>query len=119
MESGIELIRRIREEAIRYLADETTLSEFIAWFAETSQACIDTTPPAAEETVAEVRLVLAEFGRGDRSEDELRDELRLILKSAIDGHWHRAEDLAIATHTGSSSSVVSGKPSLNATLIRL
>jgi hypothetical protein len=119
MEPGLDLIRTIRQEAIRYLAGEATVSEFAKRFADESQACIDSTPPMAEPIVAEVRLVLAEFGRGDRSEDELRDELRSILTFAISVEWESPKSLATATHTGSSSSVVVNGPSLDTSLIKL
>jgi len=72
------MIEQVPEQLQAYLASETTLEEFENWFhPATWSVRPDDTRVGSE--VSEMRLDLAEFDRGDRSEAELKAELRQLL----------------------------------------
>lgn len=96
---------QIRQAIVRYLASETTLDDFAEWFAAASQSAIETADSSTESIVAEVRLLLAEFGRGDRTEAELQDEFRCVIREPVVVPLQSASEGVVSTQSGSSSTV--------------
>lgn len=94
----------VREQIFAFLLGELDSESFAHAFASSTQPYVGLVAGDADDLISEVRLLLAEYTRGDRSEDELREELRLIAKAAF-GVYSGDGSPSTSLHTGSSASV--------------
>ncbi len=69
----------IRQELSRYLAGEIALADFEAWFVPRAWNSEKLGDPALVELIHRIELGLAEYSRGDRTEEELRRPLVPLL----------------------------------------
>ncbi len=70
---GLDL--EIRGQVADYLASKITLREFKSWFAPRAWHAHKHVDPDTVDLVHEVDLLLAEFGHGDWTEEELKERL--------------------------------------------
>jgi len=74
-QSEIEL----RQELARYLKGQCTLKDFEDWFVPRSWNIDQNSNPSLHNLVSQIELSLAEFGNGDWTEEELRQEFGILL----------------------------------------
>ena len=76
------LAAEIRRRLARYVAGELSLESFDRWFVRATAGVDEAKDPDASSLTWEVYLRLAEYTRGDRSEDDLKAVLAPLLVTA-------------------------------------
>ena len=76
------LAAEIRRRLAQYLAGEISLETFDRWFVPATRDIDATNDPDASALTWEIYLLLAEYTRGDRSDDDLRAALAPLLVTA-------------------------------------
>lgn len=74
-------IETIRGELASYLNGNQSLREFYEWFAPETTDIHLWAPVQVQDLVYEIKLLLAEYSRGHRSEAELKAKLRPFVTS--------------------------------------
>jgi len=69
----------LRQELARYLKGQSALKEFEDWFVARSWNINQNSNPSLHNLVSQIELSLAEFGNGDWTEEELRQEFGILL----------------------------------------
>lgn len=64
-----------------YVRGDSSLEAFDQWFVPTTWDVDEVNDPIAYHLSGEIYLLLAEYTRGDRSEDELKAALRSLIES--------------------------------------
>jgi len=69
------MIQQLRKQLGKVISRDTTVRDFEDWFLPATWDLSEKADPTAFALVADVRLALAEFDRGDLTENELLDKL--------------------------------------------
>lgn len=75
------LVPEISGRLSSYVAGQTSLEAFDQWFVPTTWDVDEVNDPIAYQLSGEIYLLLAEYTRGDRSEDELSAAPRSLIES--------------------------------------
>ena len=73
----------IRERVTAYLAGDLTRSQFQEWLVANTWDVEQRGDPQATDLTSEIKLALAEHGRGDINRTELHNRLRDAIKAAV------------------------------------
>lgn len=73
------LVPEIAFHLSQYLAGTSSLEEFDRWFVSATWDVKETEDPAAYEMTSKIYLRLAEYTRGDWTEEELKSEMRQFV----------------------------------------
>lgn len=74
----------IRQRLARFLRGESSLFDFNAWFVPATWNVAYDDDPAAYDLTNELYLRIAEYANGHRTEAELTDRLRPLVKAVSD-----------------------------------
>ena len=97
----------LRQELARYLKGQCTLKDFEDWFVARSWNFSQNSNPSLRKLVSQIELSIAEFSNGDWTENELRQQLRILTTTyEIEYHPFSGEMPVetVSTHTGTGSS---------------
>ena len=98
----------LRQELARYLNGQYTLKDFEDWFVPRSWNFNQNTNPSLQKLVSQIELSLAEYGNGDWTENQLRQQFS-ILMTTYEIEYHPfsgevpVENVSTRTGTGSSA----------------
>lgn len=73
----------IREHLVAFIDGQITIGDFDAWFVPATWDIEEADDPRAYELTNEIFLVLAEYGRGHRTEAELKSILRPLTQIPV------------------------------------
>ena len=94
----------IRERLIQYLAGENELAEFLDWYEPLSWEVAASGEAQKYPLVTDLDLTIAEFDAGHRSEDDLREMWRSLLRTTVVAAGKPPEGLQ-PVKTGASSEI--------------
>lgn len=84
-----EIALEIQRHLSRYLDGEIQLHEFEDWFVPALWDIDECTEEGARELAGRIHILIAEFSRGDRTADSLREELgRIATTLPTVPIWH-------------------------------
>jgi len=98
---------QIREAIVRYLAEEISIQDFKDGFVPVAWQIEETNNRIAIELAHEIELILAEYGNGDWTEDEVRNGLRPFIQSY---NVNISAPSSISTSIGSITTATLGSP---------
>ena len=99
----------LRQELARYLKGQCTLKDFEDWFVPRSWNINQNSNPSLRNLVSQIELSLAEFGNGDWTEEELRQEFGILLTNyEVQYHPFGGETLTekVSTRTGTGTNAL-------------
>jgi hypothetical protein len=83
-EDGMITKAAIRDEALRYLADQQSLSDFNVWLIEQTWDTRGNDPTGIRPLFGKIERMIAECDNGHLSIDDLRTELKALVSNITD-----------------------------------
>jgi hypothetical protein len=73
------IVSEIHRRLTEFLSGKTEFHEFEDWFVPILWELADGTDETARQLVGQIHILIAEFSRGDRTADSLREELAKVV----------------------------------------
>lgn len=93
----------IREQLIRYIAGDISLSVFREWFSQEAWNIDQRADIHTARMVHEIDLVLAEFDHGDWTEEEVKRHFTQLITESTAVYFEEAPWIQISTSSGLGS----------------
>jgi hypothetical protein len=74
----------IRNEALRYLANQQSLSDFNVWLIEQTWDTLENDPTGIRPLFGKIERMIAEYDNGHLPIDDLRTELNALVSNITD-----------------------------------
>lgn len=93
----VSLDVEIRSQLAKYLADEQSLEEFVAWFSPHTWNIQQSAPAPITELAYTIDLLLSEYSEGGWTEEQFRAQLRPLIEDYSVSFSYNSAPLVIVT----------------------